>query len=214
MSLFTVVLVAGWLATVVACLLAVMAVRRFRQRQQEMAARIELLQSEAERLKSYAYKDFLTGLANRALFEDRCQLAIERSKRSQDSFAILMIDLDRFKEINDTYGHAAGDLVLITIGQRLTGSVRTLDTVARLGGDEFVVLIDSVSDRSELTRIGQKIIDRLSERVVLESGADVSVGASIGYSIYPVDGNTAAELLEVADQSMYQCKTSGLMPLF
>jgi len=212
--LLTVVLAIGLLTTGIASLIALRYLRRFKLKQSELETQIKAIQSEAEVLRSQAYRDHLTGLANRALLEDRGKLAIERTKRSQNPFAILMVDLDRFKEINDTHGHAAGDLVLTTVGRRLACSVRTLDTVARLGGDEFVILIDSVGDRDELTRIGQKLIDALSERVVLESGADVSVGASIGFSVYPSDGHTMSELLEVADQSMYQCKTSGLMPLF
>jgi diguanylate cyclase (GGDEF)-like protein len=204
----------GWFAAGIALFVAFRSLRRFKLKRADLEKQIETLQSEAEILKTHAYKDHLTGLANRALLEDRCQLAMERTKRSRNPFAILMVDLDRFKEINDTHGHAAGDLVLTTVGQRLASSVRTVDTVARLGGDEFVIVIDSVGDRHELTRIGQKLIEVLSERVILESGTDVSVGASIGFSVYPVDGNTTSELLKIADQSMYQCKTSGLMPLF
>ncbi len=188
--------------------------RRNQRKYSELASHVEVLLLEAEVLRSQAYRDHLTGLANRALLNDRCQLAMERTKRSQTSFAILMVDLNRFKEINDNHGHAAGDYLLTVVAQRLASAVRTIDTVARLGGDEFVIVIDSVSERSELTRIGQKLIDRLSERITLESGVDVSVGASIGFAVYPDDGSTTSELLEVADQSMYQCKTSGLMPLF
>ena len=204
----------GWIATGIALILAFQSLRDFQRKHSELQDRIEALVHEAEILKSHAYRDHLTGLANRALLEDRCALAMERAKRSQNSFAMLMVDLNRFKEINDTYGHAAGDVVLTNVGLRLASSVRTIDTVARLGGDEFVLLIESINERSELTRIGQKLIDRLSERVALEPGKEVSVGASIGFSIFPDDGNTTSELLAVADQSMYQCKTSGLMPLF
>jgi len=125
-----------------------------------------------------------------------------------------MVDLNRFKEINDTYGHAAGDLVLITVSQRLVDTVRASDTVARFGGDEFVVILDSIGDRQELSRIGQMLVDILSQRVTLESGVGVSVGVSIGFALYPEDGHDMEELLEVADQAMYQCKTSGLTPLF
>jgi diguanylate cyclase (GGDEF)-like protein len=212
--LLTFLFAIGWIATGITLIFAFQSLRDFQRKHSELQDRIDTLLNEAEILKSHAYRDHLTGLANRALLEDRCQLAMERAKRSQNSFAMLMVDLDRFKEINDTYGHAAGDVVLTNVGLRLAGSVRTVDTVARLGGDEFVLLIESINERSELTRIGQKLIDRLSERVALEPGKEVSVGASIGFSIFPDDGNTTSELLAVADQSMYQCKTSGLMPLF
>jgi diguanylate cyclase (GGDEF)-like protein len=212
--LLTALLAIGWIATGIALMTAFEVLRRNQRKYSELASHVEVLLLEAEVLRSQAYRDHLTGLANRALLNDRCQLAMERTKRSQTSFAILMVDLNRFKEINDNHGHAAGDYLLTVVAQRLASAVRTIDTVARLGGDEFVIVIDSVSERSELTRIGQKLIDRLSERITLESGVDVSVGASIGFAVYPDDGSTTSELLEVADQSMYQCKTSGLMPLF
>jgi diguanylate cyclase (GGDEF)-like protein len=191
-----------------------MQLRRARFKSARLEKRITELKRSRDALKTQAYVDHLTGLSNRALWENRCQQAIERAKRNHTPFAILMVDLDRFKAINDNHGHAAGDRVLATMGKRLVESVRTLDTVARFGGDEFVLLIDSVGDRHELTRIGQKLIDMLSQRVTLESGAEVSVGGSIGFAVYPEDGETMEEMLEVADQSMYQCKTSGLMPLF
>ncbi|MBC7916832.1 MAG: GGDEF domain-containing protein [Rhodoferax sp.] len=210
----TYVLLAGFLLVALAALLLGLELRRAKSRVAKLVERNAELKRSREALKTQAYVDHLTGLSNRALWENRCQQAIVRAKRNQTPFAILMVDLDRFKAINDNHGHAAGDRVLATVGKRLVESVRAMDTVARFGGDEFVLLIDSVGDREELTRIGQKLIDMLSQRVTLGSGAEVSVGGSIGFAIYPEDGDTMEKMLEVADQSMYQCKTSGLMPLF
>ena len=92
--------------------------------------------------------------------------------------------------------------------------MRSSDTVSRLGGDEFVLVIEAIEDRSELAQIGQKLIDMLSEKVTLESGVDVSLGGSLGFALYPSDGTTMESMLHVADQAMYDCKTSGMMPLF
>jgi diguanylate cyclase (GGDEF)-like protein len=172
------------------------------------------LQAAEKALKERAYYDHLTGLANRALLMDRFHLAIERAKRSRVPFAAVMIDLNNFKAINDTHGHAAGDQVLVAIGRRLLETVRASDTVSRLGGDEFVLIIESIEDRRELAQIGQKLIDMLAEKVVLESGTVVSVGGSLGFALYPGDGASMETMLHVADQAMYDCKTSGMMPLF
>jgi diguanylate cyclase len=175
---------------------------------------LEALQTAETVLKEQVYYDHLTGLANRALLVDRFHLAIERSKRSRVPFAAVMIDLNNFKTINDTHGHAAGDQVLVKLGRRLMETVRASDTVSRLGGDEFVLIIESIEDRRELAQIGQKLIDMLAEKVELESGAVVSVGGSLGFALYPGDGASMETMLHVADQAMYDCKTSGMMPLF
>lgn len=180
----------------------------------ELEVALEALRAAEQALKERAYYDHLTGLANRALLIDRFHLAIERSKRSRVPFAAVMIDLNNFKVINDKYGHAAGDQVLVAIGRRLMETVRASDTVSRLGGDEFVLIIESIEDRRELALIGQKLIDMLAEKVVLETGTEVSVGGSLGFALYPGDGASMETMLHVADQAMYDCKTSGLMPLF
>jgi diguanylate cyclase (GGDEF)-like protein len=144
---------------------------------------------------------------------DRFQRAMQHSKRSQKQFAVLMVDLNKFKAINDTYGHAAGDTVLITVAQRLSAAVRSSDTVARLGGDEFVLIIESIVEREQVIALGHKLIELLSEKVTLDSGEVVSLGGSIGFAWYPKDGENLKDILAVADQAMYFCKTSGLMPL-
>ena len=188
--------------------------RRARQDKAHLHQAIADLEHTKQVLRTQAYFDPLTGLANRALLTDRFRLAIERSKRSRIPFAVVMIDLNSFKAINDTYGHAAGDYVLVAVGKRLLDAVRASDTVARLGGDEFVLLIESVQVRHELETIGQKLVDALSHRVVLPAGEEVSAGGSIGFALFPDDGLNMDDLLHVADNAMYECKTSGLMPLF
>jgi diguanylate cyclase (GGDEF)-like protein len=189
-------------------------VARARAIEVQLRQSLSAMQNTEQTLKEQAYYDYLTGLPNRALLADRFNLAIERSKRSRKPFAAVMIDLNNFKAINDTHGHAAGDQVLVVMGRRLLETVRASDTVSRLGGDEFVLVIEAIEDRRELAQIGQKLIDMLSERVELDSGAIVSLGGSLGFALYPTDGATMESLLHVADQAMYDCKTSGMMPLF
>ena len=169
---------------------------------------------DAERtLRKSAFHDPLTGLANRLLLMDRFEVAMRHARRSRKKFAVLMLDLNKFKAINDTYGHAAGDKVLVTVAQRLVSIVRESDTVARLGGDEFVLIVESIVEREQLEALGHKLVDVLSQNLVLDCGATVAVGTSVGYAWYPRDGDNLHDILDVADQAMYTCKTSGLMPL-
>ena len=164
-------------------------------------------------LQDQAHHDVLTGLANRNLLSDRFNFTVERAKRSGKSFALLMVDLNDFKTVNDKYGHAAGDAVLIAMARRLVGALRAADTVARLGGDEFVLIIESIEDAQELNHIGQKLFETLSEPIILDSGVVVNNGASVGLAMYPDDGADMNDLLNFADQAMYECKSSGLMGL-
>ena len=169
---------------------------------------------DAERaLRKSAFLDPLTGLANRLLLMDRFEVAMRHARRSHKKFAVLMLDLNKFKSINDTYGHAAGDKVLVAVSQRLVSIVRESDTVARLGGDEFVLIVESINERAQLESLGRKLMDVVSQDLILDSGQTVAVGASVGYAWYPKDGDSLRDILEVADQAMYTCKASGLMPL-
>jgi diguanylate cyclase (GGDEF)-like protein len=169
---------------------------------------------DAERsLRKSAFMDPLTGLANRLLLMDRFEVAMRHARRNRKKFALLMLDLNKFKAINDTYGHAAGDKVLVTVAQRLVSIVRESDTVARLGGDEFLLIVESATERLQLEALGNKLVDVVSQSLVLDSGETVSVGVSVGYAWYPRDGDNLRDILDVADQAMYTCKTSGLMPL-
>ena len=187
--------------------------QRVARRVQELQIEIAGLREREQLLVVQAHHDGLTGLANRNLLADRFHFAVERSKRSGKSFALLMVDLNGFKSINDNYGHVAGDTVLVAIAKRLVGALRASDTVARLGGDEFVLIIESIEEAQELDHIGQKLIDTLSEPIALGNGVVVNNGASVGLAFYPDDGADMNDLLNVADQAMYECKSSGLMDL-
>ncbi len=171
------------------------------------------LKSQVQLLQTQAHYDNLTGLGNRNLLNDRFEFVVERCMRSKATFALMMIDLNRFKSVNDNYGHSAGDAVLIASANRLMASVRASDTVVRLGGDEFLLLIENFGQCDDVFKLGRKLIDSLSEDIVLPSGETVSVGASVGIAQFPSDGVDMAALIEYADQSMYECKTSGHMPL-
>ncbi len=155
-----------------------------------------------------AYHDVLTGLPNRVLFNDRMQQAISQSKRDQAEFALLFIDLDGFKEVNDTYGHAAGDRLLQIAADRLRACVRAADTVARLGGDEFTVLLREVNDSKNLQRVAGKILKSIAAPYDLGEYKAV-VTASIGISRYPKHALGTEKLMNYADEAMYQAKQSG-----
>ncbi|MFA5082743.1 MAG: EAL domain-containing protein, partial [Hydrogenophilaceae bacterium] len=165
----------------------------------------KLFSSRLERLAQY---DPLTHLPNRRLLADRVGHAIQRANRNQDQHALLFIDLDQFKRINDTAGHAAGDRLLSVIAERLTGCVRASDTVARLGGDEFAILLEDIPGPMDAERVAEKILAELAEPVRLE-GRDWYVGASIGISLTPRDGDDMPTLLKNADTAMYRAKEDG-----
>ena len=201
-------LVVGVLAVVFALQL-----RQVSAKNQRLKKHLAKLKDAERALRKSAFLDPLTGLANRLLMMDRFEVAMRHARRSRKQFAVLMLDLNKFKAINDTYGHAAGDKVLITVAQRLVSIVRESDTVARLGGDEFVLIVESITERAQLEALGHKLVDVVSQNLTLESGETVAVGASVGYAWYPKDGDNLRDILDVADQAMYTCKTSGLMPL-
>lgn len=166
------------------------------------------LEEKRFELDHLASHDSLTGLPNRRLFYDRLTQAIARAKREQGSLAVLYIDLDQFKPINDRYGHAAGDVLLQTLGQRLKSLVRAIDTVARLGGDEFIILLDGADNRSAIDLLAHQVIQAISEPVPFGSHLLVC-GASIGISCFPEDTDDMEKLITLADQAMYQAKSSG-----
>ncbi|NOQ14667.1 MAG: EAL domain-containing protein [Methyloprofundus sp.] len=152
--------------------------------------------------------DELTHLPNRRMFQDRLELEIVKSHREKLSLALLFIDLDHFKAVNDTLGHEMGDLLLIKAAQRIMSCVRESDTVARLGGDEFTVILSELSDISSIERITDSIIKNLSQPFRLEE-QEVYITASIGITLYPNDGDSVSQLLKNADQAMYRAKNIG-----
>ncbi|WP_156970652.1 EAL domain-containing protein [Andreprevotia chitinilytica] len=159
-------------------------------------------------LEYQATHDALTGLPNRALLLDRLNWAISRSARDHKRLAVMFIDLDKFKFINDSLGHGAGDELLVAVAQRLTETIRECDTTARLGGDEFVVLVDQVDDEQSVSRLAQRIIPALAAPVRL-GGEERSITCSLGISTYPEDGSDAEVLMKNADIAMYRAKESG-----
>lgn len=161
-----------------------------------------------QKTRQLAFHDALTGLANRALLMERLERNILLNGRRPQSLAVLFLDLDGFKQVNDTHGHAAGDELLQDIGRLLQGLVRQTDTVARLGGDEFVVLLDNPAGQEEVLQIADRAIAALRQPVEL-AGIVVTVGASIGIALFPEHGRTSSELLQSADEAMYQAKRDG-----
>ncbi len=166
------------------------------------------LQLREEQLRHLAFHDPLTGLANRALFHDRVQHAINGQAREGNSIGVLYIDLDGFKEVNDSRGHAAGDALLTSIGQRLRTCARPSDTVARLGGDEFAILIEHLREPQSATTLADRVIDALSEPIEV-GGGPVRVGASVGVAVREPGGEGASEVLREADTAMYAAKVQG-----
>jgi diguanylate cyclase (GGDEF)-like protein/PAS domain S-box-containing protein len=166
-------------------------------------------QAHTEALEHLALHDGLTGLANRTLFGDLVSRALKAAKRNDDPHAVLVIDLDGFKQVNDTLGHDAGDTLLKLVGERLVGSLREGDTVARLGGDEFGILPAEATDMSGVVALALKIEQTFQQRFVINR-EDVQVSPSVGIALFPEHGGTTASLLNSADLAMYAAKRSSL----
>ncbi len=161
-----------------------------------------------EHIQHLAFHDALTGLPNRSLIQDRISQAVTRAERGQHKLAVMFIDIDNFKNINDTLGHDAGDDLLREVARRLHDSVRGHDTIARQGGDEFIVLLDQLEGHQGATRVAQKILDAM-RLAFFVGGTDQHVSGSIGISIYPEDGTDASTLLKNADTAMFHGKALG-----
>jgi len=168
--------------------------------------------TEQEEAARYAaFHDVLTGLPNRALFDDRLAHGLAQAKRHGWTLAVMFVDLNKFKSVNDTHGHEAGDVVLQTTARRLTKSTRGDDTVSRHGGDEFLYLLTELHNEHDIAMIAEKIIRAIEVPIDVKVG-DVhitsSIGASIGISTYPKNGATAPVLIKSADEAMYRAKQS------
>jgi diguanylate cyclase (GGDEF)-like protein len=162
----------------------------------------------AKMLESQALNDSLTGLANRRLLADRMTIALGHARRKKSAMAVIYLDLDGFKQINDTLGHGAGDILLKTVASRLVASVREEDTVARLGGDEFILALWHVSGADYAARAAVRAIEAVSRPCDIE-GTTVSITISAGISIYPEHGEDADSLMKSADQALYEAKHCG-----
>jgi diguanylate cyclase (GGDEF)-like protein/PAS domain S-box-containing protein len=170
----------------------------------DVTARVEAKQL----LERMAYYDQLTRLPNRALFFDRLNMNLAQARRYGYSFAILYLDLDRFKAVNDTLGHDKGDLLLAQVGARLENCARSSDTVSRIGGDEFVIIMSRVNDPADAAVVARKVVSAMTAGFDLD-GARCSIGGSIGISLFPADADDADPLLKKADMAMYEAKQQG-----
>ena len=164
--------------------------------------------NHAKILESLALQDPLTGLANRRLLPERVWMAIAHARRNKSAMAVLYLDLDGFKTVNDTLGHAAGDLLLKMVAGRLVDAVREEDTVARLGGDEFMIALWHVIGFDDTAKVAAKVIDAVSKPYDIDGHA-VTVTASVGASVYPAHGEDADALMKTADAALYIAKRAG-----
>jgi len=172
-------------------------------------ADITQIKTSERRLEFLAHHDPLTSLPNRLLLFLRLEHGIDLARRENKQLALLMLDLDRFKDVNDSLGHLAGDQLLQMVAEKLTGRLRDTDTVARLGGDEFTVLLEDIAHAEDAARLAESIIADLSEPWVLPQGGEVRIGVSIGISLYPQYGDTPEMLLQQADTALYHAKGEG-----
>ena len=166
-----------------------------------------------EEAKNRALHDFVTGIPNRELFHDRLECALALAKRHDWDLAVMFIDLDRFKPVNDTYGHAVGDRLLQKMAQRLQEQARSEDTICRYGGDEFLYLLVNPQGSENIQRIARKICSLISSAVVIDDLV-LNVDCSVGIAVYPENGLSEAELVSNADTAMYRSKKAGTGPVF
>lgn len=189
----------------IASLLVLTGVNQLQRRLKETIEELNLAKNNAEYFANY---DYLTGIATRKLASDRLQNYLDISERNQSSLAIIFVDLDNFKTINDNNGHEAGDAVLIESARRFSRTVRKGDTVCRIGGDEFLILMPGSDKPERLRNFCDRLIAEL-EQPIYNGKARFQVGASLGIAMYPQDGKTASDLIKAADNAMYQVKQGG-----
>jgi two-component system, cell cycle response regulator len=168
----------------------------------------EAARNQGKLLESLALKDPLTGLANRRLLAERMSMALVHARRNKSTMAVVYLDLDGFKQINNTLGHGAGDALLKMVAGRLVVTVREEDTVARMGGDEFIMALWHVSGTDDAAKVALKVIEAVSQPYGIE-GHTVSVTTSAGIGIYPVHGEDADTLMKSADLALYEAKRAG-----
>jgi diguanylate cyclase (GGDEF)-like protein/PAS domain S-box-containing protein len=163
---------------------------------------------EEETMRQLAYHDPLTGLPNRLLFKDRLTIALAQANRNRQKLAVMLLDLDHFKDINDTLGHSVGDQLLKAVGKRLIGLLRKNDTVARMGGDEFLILLPEMKKLEDASTIAQRVMGTVRKPCVI-NGHKLRMTASIGVAVYPDDGQDDDSLMNHADNAMYWAKNEG-----
>lgn len=174
---------------------------------------LAIAEEAAEQAVKRTLRDFVTGIPNRELFNDRLEQAIALAERGGWLLGVMFIDLDRFKAINDTFGHAIGDKVLQAVAQRLNERVRSGDTICRWGGDEFLYLLVNPKSRENIEWVARKVLDSVSKSLTIDDLV-LSIEPSIGIAVYPTDGSTAEELLVNADAAMYRAKKTKMGYVF
>jgi diguanylate cyclase (GGDEF)-like protein/PAS domain S-box-containing protein len=174
-----------------------------------LLADITPIKKYQDKIEQIAFHDSLTGLPNRLLVSDRLKQALAQAERAKKSLAVCFLDLDGFKPVNDSFGHEAGDKLLIEIARRLQTSVRANDSVGRLGGDEFVLLLTNLENSHEVYEVLQRVMEAIAQPVTIDEAHDVAVTASIGIALFPQDSDDSDTLLRHADQAMYVAKASG-----
>jgi diguanylate cyclase (GGDEF)-like protein/PAS domain S-box-containing protein len=167
------------------------------------------LKIEKEKAEILATHDFLTGLPNRVLLMDRISTAISHAKTENGILAVISMDMDHFKSVNDTYGHHEGDLLLIEISKRLKKATRESDSISRIGGDEFIILVQGVQGVEDIECIVHKILDTVNKGYKCHNKIRISPAFSVGIAVYPIDGTTPQELLVSSDNAMYEAKRQG-----
>ena len=184
--------------------IAIQNAKLYEQAQQEIADR----KKAEESIKHLAHHDALTGLPNRRLFNERINLEISRSERNKLMIGVMLFDLDQLKDVNDSFGHSVGDLLLQSVGQRLLGLLRKSDTVARMGGDEFLLILPEMKHPEDAIQTAERVLSAIRTPFMLE-GHHINITTSIGISFYPDDGKHVDELVKKADIAMYKAKEKG-----
>lgn len=167
----------------------------------------ELKEAEAK-IRHLAMHDSLTGLSLKSLCLDRWQHALALAKRNHTKIALMFVDLDGFKSVNDNHGHSYGDKLLIEIARRIASSVRAADTVCRIGGDEFLIMVEGLKDKEDVTEVASKVITNASRPLAIDDQV-INISASLGVSFYPDNGSSFESLLDQADRAMYGVKREG-----
>lgn len=182
-------------------------IRTLKEMNARLAADIARLERKEEQARAFAYLDELTGLPNRRLLQDRLRQAIAQCARQDQQLALLFVDLDGFKCVNDTLGHAIGDVLLKRVADRIAASIRAADTACRYGGDEFVIMLPSMAHPSLAEAVAEKIRVSLAEAYAID-GFRIEIAASIGTALYPDHGLNCEELMKQADDALYRAKAN------
>jgi len=161
-----------------------------------------------ETIRQLAYHDSLTGLPNRRLFNDRLNLEMAHANRNQQKLAVMLLDLDDFKDVNDTLGHSVGDQLLQAVAQRLRSLLRQSDTVARMGGDEFMLILPEIAEEEGATKVATKVLAAFRKPFVFD-GHEIRITTSMGIALYPDDGEDSDTLMKNVDIAMYRAKDRG-----